>query len=140
MKINSNLRKLSPLQRVFVRCLLKTNDPDAAREIAEELCERAESTPLEGKRQYVRRKLGWCNFWSLCSPEDRLLRMVNATKTIYFTHKGSVRDSRVVPDLNTRIKAITLVFKTLGIYPPIVDRFPQQQTEDQILEAKTTIH
>ena len=140
MKMNSNLRRLSPLQRVFVRCLLKTNDPDAAREIAEELCERAESTPLEGKRRYVRRKLDWCNFWSLYSPADHLLNMVNATKIIYFTHKGSVRDSRVVPDSNTRIKAITLVFKTLGIYPEIVDRFPQQQTEDQILESKTTIH
>ena len=140
MKMNSNLRRLSPLQRVFVRCLLKTNDPDAAREIAEELCERAESTTRGGKRRHVRRKLGWCNFWSLYSPADHLLNMVNATKIIYFTHKGSVRDSRVVPDSNTRIKAITLVFKTLGIYPEIVDRFPQQQTEDQILESKTTIH
>ena len=140
MKMNSNLRKLSPLQRVFVRFLLTTNDPDAAREIAEELCERVESTALEGKRQYVRRKLDWCNFWSLYSPADYLLKMVNATKIIYFTDKGTVRDSRVVPDLNTQFKGITLVFKTLGIYPQIVDRFPQQQSEDQILEAKTTIH
>lgn len=140
MKMNSNLRKLSPRQRAFVRFLLATNDPDAAREIAEEQYERVKSTALGGKRQYIRRKLDWYNFWSLYSPADHLLKMVNTTKVIYFTDKGTVRDSRVVPDLNAQLKGIKLVFRIMGIYPQTVDRFSQQQTEDQILEANTTIH
>jgi hypothetical protein len=139
MKMNSNLRKLSPLQRVFVRFLLVTNDPDAAREIAEELCERVETTTRGGKRQYVRRKLDWYNFWSLYSPADHTLKMVNATKIIYFTDKGTVCDSRVVPDWNTQFKGIKLVFKVMGMYPKGADRSPQQ-TEAQIREAEPTIH
>jgi len=48
-----------------------------------------------------------------------LLPLMSAKRTIYFPHKGKVRDKRVVAALDTRLGALELACKLKGSFAPV---------------------
>ena len=51
-----------------------------------------------------------------------LAKQKDATKTIYFHHRGVVTDSRTVPDHDIQLRALNEVCKLLDLYPKPGDR------------------
>ena len=48
-----------------------------------------------------------------------LLPLMSAKRTIYFHHKGKVRDKRVVEALDTRLGSLELAFRLKGSFAPV---------------------
>jgi hypothetical protein len=46
-----------------------------------------------------------------------LAKQMNATKTMYFRHRGVITDSRTVPDHATQLRALHELAKLHGLYP-----------------------
>ncbi len=46
-----------------------------------------------------------------------LKHQMNATKRVYFSHRGVVTDSRVLPDHKARLRALIELVKLHGLYP-----------------------
>lgn len=51
-----------------------------------------------------------------------LKRQINATKRVYFSHRGQVKCSKVVPDNKARLRALIELGKLHGFYPRRGDR------------------
>ena|ERR1700678_2229139 len=46
-----------------------------------------------------------------------LAKQMNATKTLYFSYRGVITDSRTVPDHATQLRALHELAKLQGLYP-----------------------
>jgi hypothetical protein len=46
-----------------------------------------------------------------------LKHQLNATKRVYFSHRGVVTDSRVLPDHKAQLRAAIELIKMHGLYP-----------------------
>jgi hypothetical protein len=47
----------------------------------------------------------------------QLAKLMNATKPLYFSHRGVITDSRTVPDHATQLRALHELIKLHGAYP-----------------------
>lgn len=72
------------------------------------------------KKHWEERIQKWLNDEGLgeIALKSKLLKLLDAKKTMFFTHMGEVTDQRTVDALDTQIKALHMALKAKGEYAP----------------------
>jgi hypothetical protein len=138
-RMSFKLRKLSHFQRTFVKLLLRTDNLAETKKGAEDLCQSVDWTAFEGQPSPVQEILDRYGLSLQHLLEDYLVPMLDATKTLVFSHKGIVRDRWVVSHGEMQLRALKLALELHGAYGPEVVGFSQEPRVHRS-EQTPTIH
>jgi len=138
-RLTSRPRKLSPLQRTFVKLLLRTDNLEEAKKNAQRLSQIVDWTAVEGIPNHIQEILDCYGLTLEYLLENYLVPMLDATKTLVFSSRGEVRSSCLVQDLALQLKAVQLALTLWGAFDESAAGFCKQ-SEPMLSELKPTVH
>lgn len=136
--LRSRLRKLSSLQRAFVKLLLRTDNLAEAKKNAPHLSRVIERGPVEGIPNDPQEIFEFHGLALEYLLEKYLVPMLDATKIVSFYSKDKVKCHLVVPDLGLQLRALKLALELYGYGQKVSDSSHRAEADPDALSP--TVH